>query len=87
MSHIALNGLHDGGRELFAQLLAFDVDIAVGTSAEIDAFKAASRRLLRCQYLFQMTLAAFADDERLAGLQFLDVLSLKVEGGLNNGSL
>ena len=39
MCHIAVDGFHNAGHQLLTQLFPFVVDVAVGTSAEIDAFE------------------------------------------------
>ena len=85
--HITIDGLHDGRQELLTQLLALVIDVTVRTSTEVDTLERTSRQFLCCQDLFQMTLAVLTDNQRLTWLEFLDILCLQIEGGLDHRAL
>ena len=45
MSHIAIDGPHDGWQELLTQLLALVVDVAIGASAKVDTLERTGARI------------------------------------------
>ena len=81
----------DGGIDTFGQLFAegfsLTVDVAVGASTEIDAFEGACVVATGRENLCEGDGAILVDGQCLACLQFVDVVSLHAEGGLNDGSL
>ena len=87
MGHIVIDGLHDGWSKLFAQAFTLQIDVAIGATTEIDTFKRACTQMLGRENLFKNPGTTLANNKRLARLQFLDILSLKVEGGLDHRAL
>ena len=85
--HIPVDGLDDGGRELFAQTFAFQVDIPVRATAEVDALEGTGTECLGREDPFQADLSAFADEKRLSRPQFPDGIGLHVERGLDDRTL
>ena len=66
-------------RQLPSQFFAFFVDVTVGATGEIDALKRAGGIVLGFEYLLQRTFTTPVDNQCLTRLQFLYVLTLKVE--------
>ena len=46
VGHIVIDGLHNGGGELFAQAFTLQIDIAIGATTEVDTLERAGRQLL-----------------------------------------
>ena len=84
---IVIDRLEDGIRELLSELLALVVDIAVASAGEVDALEGAGGVATLRHDLVHGALAGLIDDDGLAGLQLLDVLTLEVEGGLQHRAL
>ena len=84
---IAPDGFQGGVGQLLAQLLALQVDVAVGTPAEVDSLERALEVPLRREDGLQSGLAVAVDDEGLPRLQLDDVFAGQVEGGLEHGTL
>ena len=72
---------------MFAQSLALLIDITVGTATEVDALKRTGVQLLGRHDLLHVTLAITANNKRLAWHQFVDILTLQVEGRLQYRAL
>ena len=66
--HIAIDGFHDGRRQLFAQSFALLIDVAIGTTTEVDALERAGAQLLGWHNLLQAALAVLMYDECLTRL-------------------
>ena len=87
MLGVTVDGLEDGCCELLPKLFALTVDVAVGTTTEVDALERTSRLLLGLQDCFQSRGAVLMHDERLACRQLLNVIAGEVEGRLQYGTL
>ena len=62
------------------------MDVAVVAPAEIYPFKGTCRIALGGQHLFQSDFPSAIDDNGLSRKQFLNVVLLQIEGGLQNGA-
>ena len=87
VGHVAVDGLRDALRQLFAKVLALLVDVEVGTATEIDTFERTRTLLASGQNLRQHHLARGVHHQSLAGFEFLYLVGFKVECRLQDGSL
>ena len=84
---IAFDGFVDLWGELFAQCLAFAVDVAVAASTEVDAFEGAGMVALRGKNLGEGDIAILVDGECLSGQEFVNAIGGHIECGLNDRTL
>ena len=84
---VSVDGLQDGWSQLLSQSFTLLIDVAVGTPAEVYAFKTAGAQLSGGHNLFQMTFAVATHDEGLARHQLMNIVALEVEGCLQHGAL
>ena len=87
MINVSVDGLEDGRCQLFTQTFAFLIDVAVGAATEVDTFEGTCRELPGGHNLFEPALSVSADDKCLAGLEFVDVVGMKIKGRLQYRSL
>ena len=87
MCRIVSDGLENGLSELFAQLLALQIDVAVAATAEIDALKRTRSTFLRFNNLAEQAVAMLIDNECLPRGKFLDVVTFKIESSLKHRTL
>ena len=69
------------------QLLAFAVDVAVGTSAEVYALERTARQLLRLQDGFHDRSTVVMNDESMSSRQLLHIFACEVECSLQHRPL
>ena len=87
MFSISVDGFEDGCCKLLAKLLAFVVNVAVGTPAEVDALEGTTALLLCLQDGFHSRAAILVYDECLACRQLLNLFTCKVKGCLQYSTL
>ena len=84
---IAFDGFVDLWGELFAQCLAFAVDVAVVAPAEVDALEGTGMVALRDKNLGEGDIAILVDGECLSGQEFVNAIGGHIECGLNDRTL
>ena len=84
--HVVVHGLQYRSCELFAQLLALVIDVAVGAPAEVDALERTCRVSSRRQDALDGTLAVPLHHQGRARFEFLHVFTLQVERCLQHGA-
>ena len=87
MLQVAVHLTEDRCDEVFAQLLALAIDVAVAAAGEIDALEGASAEGAGFEELLGAPGTVAADEERFATAQLADVGGLHIHDGLNDGAL
>jgi hypothetical protein len=73
---VVINGTEHGLSELFAQLLTLLIDVAVVTTAEVDALKRALCIAFLFKYALNGALSVSLNEQGSAGLEFFDFVTL-----------
>ena len=87
IARLAVDGIMDGLHELLAKFLSLLIDVAVGTTTEIDALEGALGISLSGYDFLNRTPPVLIDNQRMAGGQFDDILALQAKRGLQDGAL
>ena len=87
ISRLAVDGIVDGLHELLAKFLSLLIDVAVGTTTEINALKRALGISFSGYDFLDRTPSVLIDNQRMAGWQFDDILTFQAKRCLQDGAL